>query len=85
MASKASKDDPVLQRLDTIIRLQARIAVAQLETQKEKVVFLSGAGLAPKEIGDILGVSANSVSVTLSGVRKATTPKVDKKSSQASS
>jgi DNA-binding CsgD family transcriptional regulator len=78
MASSASKDDPVLQRLDTIIRLQARIAVGHLNTQKEKIVFLSSAGLSPKEIGDILGVSANSVSVTLLGVRKAT--KAPKKS-----
>jgi DNA-binding CsgD family transcriptional regulator len=36
-------------------------------------VFLSGAGLAPKEVGEILGVSANSVSVTLLAVRKAAT------------
>jgi DNA-binding CsgD family transcriptional regulator len=71
MASKALKEDPVLQRLDTIIRLQARIAVGHLDTQKEKVIFLSSAGLSPKDIGDILGVSANSVSVTLFGVRKA--------------
>ncbi|MFL6726639.1 MAG: hypothetical protein ACJ8FS_09015 [Sphingomicrobium sp.] len=73
MASKApkEKDDPILQRLDTLIRLQSRIAVAQLPTQKDKIVFLSSAGLAPKEIGEVLGVSPNSVSVTLLGVRKA--------------
>jgi len=65
------KDDPILQRLDTLIRLQGRIAVAQLPTQRDKIIFLSGAGLAPKEIGEILGVSPNSVSVTLLGVRKA--------------
>jgi DNA-binding CsgD family transcriptional regulator len=75
MASKATKekDDQILQRLDTLIRLQGRIAVSQLPTQKDKIVFLSGAGLAPKEVGEILGVSANSVSVTLLAVRKAAT------------
>lgn len=66
-----SEGDPILQRLDTLIRLQGRIAVAQLPTQKEKVLFLSGAGMAPKEIGEVLGVSANSVSVTLLAARKA--------------
>ena len=73
MASKAPKgqDDPIIQRLDALIRLQGRIAVAQLPTQKDKIVFLSSAGLRPKEIGEILGVSPNSVSVTLLGVRKA--------------
>jgi DNA-directed RNA polymerase specialized sigma24 family protein len=65
------------QKLDTLIRLQARIAVGHLDTQKQKILFLSSAGLQPKEIGDILGVSANSVSVVLSQARKAA--KTDKR------
>lgn len=60
----------LVQKLDTLIRLQARIAVAHLESQKQKILFLSGAGLQPKEIGEILSISANSVSVTLSQARK---------------
>jgi DNA-binding CsgD family transcriptional regulator len=71
MANKLPQEELLAQKLDTLIRLQARIAVAHLSTQKERVLFLNSAGLAPKEIGDILGVSANSVSVTLLAVRKA--------------
>lgn len=71
MASKAPKEDPILQRLDTIIRLQARIAVAHLGTQKEKILFLGDAGLGPKAIGEILGISSNNANVTLVQGRKA--------------
>lgn len=70
MAVNRSSDELVAQKLDTLIRLQARIAVAGLSTQKERILFLSSAGLAPKEIGEILGVSANSVSVALAQARK---------------
>jgi len=70
MAAKLSADEIVAQKLDTLIRLQARIAVAGLGTQKERILFLSSAGLAPKEIGEILGVSANSVSVALAQAKK---------------
>lgn len=71
MPVKLSNDEIVAQKLDTLIRLQARIAVAPLATQKERILFLSSAGLSPKEIGEILGVSANSVSVSLLQARKA--------------
>jgi DNA-binding CsgD family transcriptional regulator len=79
VAGKLSSDDSVAQKLDTLIRLQARIAVAHLATQKERVLFLSSAGLSPKDIGEILGVSANSVSVSLLQARKsaAKAPKKD--------
>jgi DNA-binding CsgD family transcriptional regulator len=70
MANKLPPDQLLVQKLDTLIRLQARIAVAHLGTQKERVLFLSSAGLTPKEIGEILGVSANSVSVALLAARK---------------
>lgn len=65
-----SVETMLAQKLDTLIRLQARIAVANLETQKQRILFLSSAGLQPKEIGDILGVSSNSVSVALSQAKK---------------
>ena len=80
MASKEAKEkeDPILQRLDTIIRLQARIAVQHLETQKDKILFLGDAGLGPKAIGEILSITANHAHVTLVAGRKkkkATVPK----------
>lgn len=70
MANKTPKEDPILQRLDTIIRLQARIAVTHLDTQKDKIVFLGDAGLGPKAIAEILGTSANTANVTLVQARK---------------
>lgn len=70
MATKLPKEELLIQKLDTLIRLQARIAVGHLATQKEKILFLSSAGLTPKEVGEILGVSANSVSVALLAARK---------------
>lgn len=57
-------------KLDTLIRLQAIAVVDRLGTQREKIVFLSKAGLQPKAIADILGTTANSVSVALSKSKK---------------
>lgn len=57
-------------KFDTLIRLQATLAVDRLGTQREKILFLSKAGLPPKEIADILGTTANTVSVALSKSRK---------------
>jgi DNA-binding NarL/FixJ family response regulator len=39
-------------------------------TQARKIEILSSVGLAPKEIAEILGTTPNTVSVTLSGIRK---------------
>lgn len=58
-------------KLDTLIRLQAVSVVDRLGTQREKIFFLSKAGLSPKTIADILGTTANSVSVALSKSKKA--------------
>lgn len=59
---KAAPEDPVLQRLDTLIRLQAQIAITSLKEQKDKVLFLSGAGLAPKAIAEMVAMTPNAVS-----------------------
>lgn len=64
-------DDTVAAKLDTLIRLQAHLAVSQFESQKDKILFLSRAGLPPKEIADILGTTSNNVNVALSTARKA--------------
>ncbi len=58
-------------KLDTLIRLQAALAVSHYESQKEKIIFLNGAGLPPKDIADILGTTSNTVSVTISNHKKA--------------
>ena len=77
MASKAPKEDPILQRLDTIIRLQAQIAVASIREQKDKVLFLNGAGLGPKAISEMLSMSPNAVSSVLKRARKLAQSKGD--------
>lgn len=70
MASKPPNEDAILEKLDTLIRLQARIAVGHLDTQKDRILFLGSAGLGPKAIGEILGTSANHANVVLVQGRK---------------
>lgn len=64
-------EDLLISRLDTLIKLQALSMVAGYESQKERIEFLNKVGLKPKEIGDLLGVSANSVSVALAKMKAA--------------
>lgn len=62
---------PVTRRLDALIRLIA-VSLPKEINQTKKIEILSGTGLAPKEIADILGTTANTVSVTLAGLKKKT-------------
>jgi DNA-binding CsgD family transcriptional regulator len=62
--------EEVLQRLDVLIRLQAAALTMTIESSKEKILFLSNAGLRPTLIADILGTTTNTVNVTLSKSRK---------------
>jgi len=52
----------LLERVDTLIRIQALQAVAHLGTKTEKIMFLSEAGLQPKEIASIVGGKPATVS-----------------------
>ena len=52
-------------KLDTLIRIQAALAVKDMPTQKEKIIFLYGAGLGPTYIASILGTTAKNVSVAM--------------------
>ena len=63
-------NEEVLERLDILIKLQAAALTAQMESSKEKIVFLSAAGLRPTIIAEVLGTTANNVNVTLSKSRK---------------
>lgn len=65
-------DEEVLERLDILIRLQAAALTAGMESSKEKIMFLSAAGIRPTLIAEILGTTANNVNVTLSKNRKPT-------------
>jgi DNA-directed RNA polymerase specialized sigma24 family protein len=59
----------VTQRLDTIIRLLAG-SVGMGRPQRERIALLSGAGLPPREIAQILGTTSNTVRVALTGIRR---------------
>jgi len=47
-----------------------------MESTKDKIVFLSKAGLRPTLIADIVGTTTNHVNVTLSNARKSSKAKV---------
>lgn len=55
----------LLERVDVLIRIQALQAVSHLPTKTDKIMFLSEAGLQPKEIASILGGSSATVSQTI--------------------
>ncbi len=64
-------DQDICDRLDVLIKLQAAALTANMESSKDKILFLAKAGLKPKLIAEILDTSANHVNVTLSKDRKA--------------
>jgi DNA-binding CsgD family transcriptional regulator len=59
------------EKLDLLIRIQAALAVKDMPTQKEKIVFLYGAGLKPKDIAGLLGTTPNTVNVAVANHKKA--------------
>lgn len=64
--------DDISQKLDVLIKLQAATLTASMDSSKDKIQFLSKAGLRPALIAEILGTTPNHVNVTLSKVRKPT-------------
>ena len=69
-------DDAALgDKLDTLIRIQAALAVKDMPTQKEKIVFLYGAGLGPTYIASVLGTTPKTVSVAMAKHKKASVSK----------
>ena len=64
--------EDISQKLDILIKLQAAALTAPMASTKEKILFLSQAGLRPTLIADILGTSPNHVNVALSQGRKPT-------------
>jgi hypothetical protein len=67
--------DELSEKLDILIKLQAAALTAQMESTKDKIVFLSKAGLRPTLIAEIVGTTSNHVNVTLSTARKSTKTK----------
>jgi hypothetical protein len=62
--------DDISEKLDVLIRLQAAALTATMESSKDKILFLSKAGLRPTLIAEIVGTTTNHVNVTLSTARK---------------
>jgi DNA-binding CsgD family transcriptional regulator len=60
----------LVEKLEVLIRLQAHNLIANLDSQREKILRLSRAGLTPKAIAEIIGSSPNAVSVALSKAKK---------------
>ena len=73
-----STSDPaaaVSEKLDVLIRIQAALAVRDMPTQKDKIVFLYGAGLGPNYIASLLGTTPKTVSVAMAKHKNATASK----------
>lgn len=68
-SSNESINNEILSEIRRTNKLLALIAT-QGRTQAEKIIVLSQLGLTPKEISDIVGVSANLVSVTIHKEKK---------------
>lgn len=64
--------EEVMDVLRTLLKIQAHSAVRDLPSKKAKILFLSEAGLSPKEIGLIVGTTAASVSQTIYAAKKQT-------------
>jgi DNA-binding NarL/FixJ family response regulator len=56
-------------KLDTLIRLVA-LGLCDEKPQRDKIALLAAAGLQPKAIAEMIGTTANTVSVTLSSIRR---------------
>lgn len=62
--------DDIAHKLDVLIKLQAAALTASMSASKEKILFLSQAGLRPTLIAEVLGTTINHVNVTLSKGRQ---------------
>jgi len=61
--------EEISEKLDVLIKLQAAALTANIESSKEKIIFLSRAGVRPVMIAEILGTTTNHVNVALSQSR----------------
>jgi hypothetical protein len=67
--------DDISEKLEILIKLQAAALTATIESSKDKIIFLSKAGLKPTLIAEIIGTTPNHVNVTLSTARKSNRPR----------
>jgi DNA-binding NarL/FixJ family response regulator len=64
-----TENQEIIRRLDSLIRLVA-VGVCAEKTQRDSIEILDRAGLAPKEIAEFLGTTSNTVSVSLSAMKR---------------
>lgn len=60
----------LVELMRTLLKVQSLSAVRDLPTKKQKILFLSEAGLSPKEIASIVGSSSAAVSQTVYEAKK---------------
>lgn len=70
IVSDDKKHDELMDVLRTILKVQALYAVRDLPSQKEKIIFLNEGGLSHKEVGMIVGTSADNVRKRVSDAKK---------------
>lgn len=62
-------EDETIKHLKGIVRLLT-ILVTKDMTRREQIQLLSSVGYAPKDIAELIGTTPNTVSVTLSALRR---------------
>lgn len=62
-------EQETVEQLKRVVRLLA-VLVTRDMPQREQIQLLSSTGFAPKEIAEMIGTTPNTVSVTLSALRK---------------
>ncbi|MBZ0259915.1 MAG: hypothetical protein K8F90_04875 [Hyphomicrobiales bacterium] len=67
--------DELAEKLDVLIKLQAASLTSTMDSTKDKIVFLSKAGIRPTLIAEIVGTTVNHVNVALSTARKSSASK----------
>jgi DNA-binding CsgD family transcriptional regulator len=65
------------EKMDTLIRIQAALAIKDMDTQREKIVFLYGTGLGPNYIASLLGLKPKTVSSEMAKHKRAVSGKGD--------
>lgn len=63
------------EKLDTLIRIQAALAIQGMPSQREKIVFLYSAGLGPTYIANLLGLAPATVSSAMAKYKKSLSTK----------
>lgn len=70
----SNHNDEILAEVRRIKKLLVLIAIKD-QKQKDQVRLLDNVGFQPKEIGELLGITANAARVTLHSVRKKGKPR----------